>query len=61
MKKRLVIINADNLKNYVTLRDSVSPFGRGGHLNTGTVFSCLDIGVNVLAADFFSNFSTLCI
>jgi hypothetical protein len=39
VKKRHVIINAENLKNYMSLWDSVFPFSYDGHVNTGKVFS----------------------
>jgi hypothetical protein len=39
VKKGCVIINAENFKKHMALRDSVFPFGHEGHLNTQTVFS----------------------
>jgi hypothetical protein len=43
IRKRCVIINAENLNKFVALQDSVFPLGHEGHLNTGTVFSHLDV------------------
>jgi hypothetical protein len=31
------------MNKFVVLKDSVFPFGCDGHLNTGTVFSRLDV------------------
>ena len=43
VRKRCVIINAENLNNFVALQDSVFPLGQEGHLNTETVFSQSDV------------------
>jgi len=43
VRKRCVIIHTENTNKFVVLNDSVFPFDRDGHLNTGTVFSHLDV------------------
>jgi hypothetical protein len=43
VKKRHVIIKAENLKNNVSLWDSVFPLSHDGHLNKGKEFSDSDL------------------